>query len=143
MPVNNFTVGKDLSFSLVLPTGTVQFNGVTDYQTKRNESDLKHKGLDGITQHGIIPDGWEIAIKLDRQDPIIDNLFAQLEAAYFAGQNIPAGSVTELIKEADGSVSQYQYTGCQLKYTSAGDYKGDALVSQGLTILASRRIKRA
>lgn len=141
MPVNNFTVGRDLSFVIVAPTGTLTINGITDYTPKPMFTDLKHKGIDGKTRHGEIPDGWEISIKLDRKDPTLDKYFAQLEASYFAGVNIQNGNITETITESDGSVSQFRYTDVVLKFDDAGSFKGDSFVSQAITAMADRRIQ--
>ena len=141
MPVNNFSVGRDLTFTLVGPYGVVTVAGVTDYSTKPMFSDLKHKGLDGVVLHGEIPDGWEISVKLERQTPGLDRLFARMEADYYAGVNVQSGTVNEVIKEADGSVSQYRYENVVLKLESAGDFKGDSFVPLGLMLMASRRIQ--
>src|SRR5271163_2484306 len=110
MPINGFSLGKDLTYTIVGPSGTLTINGVTDYTTKPLFTKLKHKGIDGTTEQAAIPDGWEISIKLDRQDPTLDNFFAALEASYFAGQNISNGTISENITESDGSVSKFQYT---------------------------------
>ena len=140
MPVNNFTVGKDLSFTLLGPAGTtLTLNGVTEYTTKPLFTKLKHKGLDGHPLHAAIPDGWEISIKLDRQDATLDQFFAALEASYFAGVNISNGTISENIQEVNGSVSKFQYTNVSLTYEDAGAYKGDSFVPVMLTGMATRR----
>jgi hypothetical protein len=141
MPNNGFSLGKDLTYTIVGPSGNLSISGVTDYSTKPIFTKLKHKDLDGSTTQAAIPDGWEISIKLDRQDPTLDNFFAALEAAYFAGQNISNGTISENIVESDGSVSKFQYTNVSLTLDNAGDYKGDAFVAQSLSGMASRRIK--
>jgi hypothetical protein len=141
MPVNSFSVGRDLTFTLVGPTGNLTINGLTDYGCKPMFSKLKHKGLDGENMNAAIPDGWEISIKLDRQDATIDNFFAALEASYFAGQNIASGTISENIVEADGSITQFQYTKVSLTYDDAGSWRGDSLVPISLTGSAARRNK--
>jgi hypothetical protein len=141
MPINGFSLGRDLTFTLVGPSGTLIIPGVTDYSAKPVFTKLKHKAIDGSTQQAAIPDGWEISIKLDRQDPTLDNFFAGLEASYFAGQNISNGTCSENIQEVDGSVSKFQYTNVSLSYDNAGDYKGDSFVPQALSGMASRRTK--
>lgn len=141
MPVNSYSVGRDLSFVLNGPNGRIVLNGVTDYNTKPTFTHLSHKGLDGERTNAHVPDGWEITMRLDRQDPIVDTFFAQLEAAYFAGQNLQNGSISETIQEADGSVSIFQYTKVSLRYDDAGSWKGDSLIPISLTALASRRNK--
>lgn len=141
MPVNSFSVGRDLTFTLIGPTGTLTLGGVTDYTCKPMFSKLKHKDLDGSVLNAAIPDGWDITIKLDRKDATLDNFFAALEASYFAGQNIANGTISETIQEADGSVSQFQYTNVSLTYDDAGSWRGDSLVPVTLTGSASRRNK--
>ena len=115
MPVNSFSVGRDLTFTLATQYGNLEIAGVTDYSAKPMFTDLKHKGLDGVVTHGEIPDGWEVSIKLERQDPVLDRFFARLEADYFAGVNVRGGTMVETISEKDGSVSQYRYENVVLK----------------------------
>ncbi len=141
MPANNLTTGRDLTFVLVGPYGTVRFSQVTDYSVKRESSKLSSKGLDGYTRRANVPDGYTISIKIDRSDATLDRLFARLDADYYAGVNIQGGTVVETIKELDGSVSQFRYEGVVLDLESAGDYKGDSFVSQSLGLMAERKIQ--
>ena len=143
MPANNLTTGRDLTFVLVGPYGTVRLSQVTDYSVKRESSKISSKGLDGYTRRADIPDGWTISIKIDRSDATLDRLFARLDADYYAGVNIQGGTVVETIKELDGSVSQFRYEGVVLDFDGAGDFKGDSFVSQSLTLMAERRIQVA
>ncbi len=143
MPIQNQSLGKDISFTVVTPTGTLAINGKTDYDIKPMFSELKHKDLDGTTSYAYVPDGWTISVKLERRDPIIDRYFAQLEASYYAGVNLVPGTILESIQEVDGSVSQYQYTGVVLKYDDAGNWKSDGFIAISLTGMATRRIRVA
>src|SRR6185312_6111726 len=99
------------------------------------------KGIDGIVRYLEIPDGWDGTFSYEKQDDQIDAYFAQLEAAYYAGQNIATSMITETITNADQSISQYRYTGVQFKFDDAGTWKGDQAVSQRISWCASRRIK--
>jgi hypothetical protein len=141
MPVNGFSVGKDVSLSLTNPSGTFPTVGVTSFTAKPMFTDLKSKRLDGLTYFGEIPDGWTGTFKFDRLNPAIDNFFATLEAAYYAGQNNPSGTIQEVIAEADGSTTTWQYNGVVLKLDDAGDWKGDARVEQTITFNATTKIK--
>jgi hypothetical protein len=139
MPINSFSIGKDISYSVVTPSGTLTLNGKTDYSIKPMFTDLKHKGLDGITSHGVIPDGWQIDMKFDRADPNVDIYFARREAEYFAGVNQTGGTIFENIVEKDGSITSFRYTNAILKYDNAGDWKGDSLIQVSVSAMASRR----
>ena len=141
MPINSFSVGRDLTFTVVGPNGNLTFSGVTDYNPKPKFNQLEHKDIDGTISNAAIPHGWDISINIDRKDPTVDNFFAVLEAAYFAGQNIGAGTISENIQEVDGSVSKFQYTGVSLTYENAGAWKGDAFVPISLMAKCSRRLK--
>jgi hypothetical protein len=141
MPINNYSIGKDISYSVVTPSGPLTLNGKTGYSVKPMFTDLNHKGLNGINVHGVIPDGWQIELQFDRTDPNVDNYFAQLEADYFAGVNQQGGTIFENIVEKDGSITSFRYTDVILKYDNAGNWKGDSLIPISVTAMASRRIK--
>ena len=139
MPVNGYSIGRDISYSVVTPSGALTLNGKTDYSIKPKFTDLNHKGLNGINDHGVIPDGWQIEMRFDRTDPNVDRYFAQLEANYFAGVNQTGGTIYESIVEKDGSISNFRYTNVILKYDNAGDWKGDSLIPISVSAMASRR----
>ena len=134
MPVNSYSVGRDLSFVLSMPNGVLSISGVTDFSSKKKNTLLTRKGLNGKMTHGTIPDGWELTIKLDRKDPILDQYFAARDADYYNGINVQGGIVYENITEADGSTSQFRYTDVILQFDGGGDWKGDSYIP--LTIMA-------
>jgi hypothetical protein len=140
MPVNNFTVGKDVSLVIQLPTGPLTLT-LTDFGAKPKTTTLESKPLSGIKQHAYIPDGWELSFKLDRLDETADSFWANFEAQYYAGANQLAGTIYETISEADGSVSQWRFANVVVKLDNAGDYSGDKKVEQSFSGMASQRIQ--
>jgi hypothetical protein len=141
MPVNNFTIGRDVALVIQTPNGQLNVPGITDFTADPIVAELKSKPLSGIPQYGYIPDGWSISVKIDRMDATVDNFWAQFEAAYYAGGNQVGGTIFETIREQDGSVSQWRYTGVVLKLAKAGDFSGDKKVEQTLTGMASQKIR--
>jgi len=141
MPVNGFSVGKDVSLSLTNPNGNLSVVGLISFTSKPMFTDLKSKRLDGMTYFGEIPDGWTGTFKFDRLSPAIDSFFASLEAGYYAGQNNPSGTIQEVISEADGTTTTWQYNGVVLKLDDAGDWKGDAKVEHTFTFNATTKIQ--
>jgi hypothetical protein len=139
MPVNGFSVGKDVSFTITNPVGSLTLNGLTSFTAKPMTTGLKSKRLDGMTYFGNIPDGWEGTFKLDRLDPSVDVFFANQEAGYYAGTNTPAGTIQEIISEADGTTTTWSYTGVVLKLDDSGDWKGDARVEQTFAFNATTK----
>lgn len=141
MPMNNFSVGKDVTLTVVTSYGTLKFAGLTDFTADPMTTDLKSKKLDGTPIFGFIPDGWKGSFKLDRVDPTVDNYWAQVEADYFAGKNVQAGTISEIITEADGSITQWRYDGVILRLDKGGDWGGDRKVEQTITFEAAHKIK--
>ncbi|MGZ5029007.1 MAG: hypothetical protein ACXWAT_00900 [Methylobacter sp.] len=141
MPINGFTVGRDISLDIIGPSGPLRFNLITGFRSKPDITDQKVKGLDGITRHLRFPDGWSGSFDVTRQDSTIDDYFSQIEADYYAGLNEKPCTLTETITEANGSVSQYRYLQVLLKLDDAGHFQGDKSVEQKVSFVASRRVK--
>lgn len=143
MPFNNFSVGKDVSLTVITSLGPLSFIGLTDFTADPMTTDLKSKSIDGTPRFGFIPDGWKGSFKLDRLDPTVDNYWAQVEADYYAGKNIQAGTINEIITEADGSVTQWRYDGVVLRLEKAGEWGGDKKVEQSISFEAAHKLKVA
>jgi len=140
MPVNGFTVGRDIALVIQTAGGPLQVN-ITDFSADPMFTELKSKPLSGVPVFGIIPDGWKVSFKIDRQGPVLDNYFAAAEAGYYNGQSQPAGTIYETISEPDGSVSQWRYTGVVLKLDKAGDFSGDKKTEQSVSGMAATKVK--
>jgi hypothetical protein len=143
MPLNGFSVGRDISLDIIGPSGPLRFNLITGFNSKPDITDQKIKGLDGITRHVRFPDGWSGSFDITRSDSTIDDYFAQLEANYYAGLNEQPITITETITEVSGAVTQYRYLQVLLKLDDAGQWQGDQAVKQKLSFVAARRVKVA
>lgn len=141
MPVNGFSVGRDVSLDVVGLNGPIRFNLITGFNAKPDTSDVRVKGLDGKTRHVIFPDGWSGTFDIERQDATVDDVFAQLESNFYSGLNLPALSILETITEVSGAVTQYRFVDVILRLDDAGDWKGDQTVKQRVSFMASRRLK--
>ena len=140
MPINNFSVGRDLTLTIVTPSGPLNLNLITGFDSSPDMPEIRVKGLDGITRHARFFDGWHGSFSIERSDNTVDAYFAQLEANYYAGFNELACTITETITEASGAVSQYRYLNVLLKLDAAGSWAGDQTVKQKLSFVAARRM---
>lgn len=144
MPANNFTIGKDISLTIVTTSGILALPiTTTSFDSKPQYNKVRGVCLDGVNRGFNAPTGWDLTFTLDRSSSVVDDFFAQQEAGYYAGQNTLTGSISETIQEANGSVSQYRYTGVILALDDAGKFSGDAKVSQTISAFASQRLKVA
>jgi hypothetical protein len=141
MPVNNFSVGRDISVTVVTASGPLFFNLITDFTSKQDTTKTRIKGLDGKTRWVRFFDGWSGSFKIERRDSTPDDYFSQLEANYYQGLNEQAASITEIIQEPNGSLTQYRYFGALLDFDDAGNWSGDATVKQTISFVCERRIK--
>lgn len=141
MSVNGFSVGNDITVAINTATGPLVMNLITSFKRKQDTTTQKIKGMDGVTRHVRFQDGWAGSFNVERTDGTLDAYFAQQEANFYAGINEGAGIITETIREPNGSISQYRYTGVLLSYDDAGDSEGDKTIKQVVGFVASRRLK--
>lgn len=141
MPVNGYTVGRDVVVDIIGPAGPLRFSVRTGFSAKANMKSQTVDRADGIIDHLEMPGGWTGTFDFERAGAQIDDYFAETEAAFYRGENLRNGSITETITEPDGSISQYRYQGVAMKYDDAGEKGGTATVKQKISWSASRRVK--
>jgi hypothetical protein len=141
MPVNSFSVGRDISLIINTASGPLSFNLLTGFTSKQDTTQTRIKGLDGKTRYVRFFDGWSGSFHIERRDSTVDDYFVQLEAAYYAGLNEQAASITDIKQEPNGAITVYRYFGVLLDLTDAGNWAGDATVKQAINFVAERRIK--
>jgi hypothetical protein len=141
MPNQGFTVGRDITTTIAISSGTLQPAGITSFTKKQDVTQKKVKLINGITKNLTFPDGWSGQFVMSRMDSSIDDYIAASEASYFAGADSDSITITETIVEASGAVSQYQYTGVTVNLENGGNAAGDTEIEQTLSWVAERRIK--
>ncbi len=140
MADNDTNLGRDVVLNILDPRRGIQrFGLMTGFDGKPQYNQLESKGLDGVPRFRNVPHGHRLTFNFDRQDRSIDDYFAQAEEDYFNGAQMPQVSITETITELDGSVSQWIYTGVSLTLTDGGTWKGDAITTQSIEGMASRK----
>ena len=141
MPMNGYNTGRDVTIQLLGNDGTIQsFSMRTMFSSKQDTNDIKIKRFDGQLDHLRIPDGWNGTFEYTRQNSIIDDYFASLEDNYYNGADIQPAQITETIQDPGGVIRQYRYTGVMFKLDDAGDKRGDDVIKQRISWVASRRV---
>ncbi|HHL2824778.1 TPA: hypothetical protein ACQ431_003009 [Citrobacter murliniae] len=142
MPLNNYTVGRDIKIDINTAYGTVTVPVVISFDAKPKVNQLDVTKLTGETDTLMIPKNWEGTIEVERQDATLDTWWAQWESDYFNGVNRASGTITETITEQNG-VSVWRYTEVQFNFTDPGKKQGDQTVRQTFTFTAKRRLQVA
>lgn len=143
MPLNGFSVGRDIRVDIVTPTGPLTLTEITDFHASPNTHEENVLGIDGVVRPLVFPQGWKGRFMTKRTDSTLDDFWALFEANYYAGGPQLSSSISETITEPDGSVSQYLFSGVLFKLDNAGEWKGDSSVAQELSFMAQTRIKLA
>jgi hypothetical protein len=139
MPLTGISVGKDIIVSFADTNGLITTNRVKNWVSNQKTNKRETIALDGINRHANFPIGWEGSFEMERVSPAVDNYLAAVELAYQNGTTIPGITITETITEADGTVSQFQYTPVVIQLDSAGSWMGDDFVTQKVSFAASFR----
>jgi hypothetical protein len=144
MPVNGFSVGRDVSLDLVSASGPpVSFGLLTGFQAKADTVQMKVKGLDGQTYPISLPDAHSGSFDFERTGPSLDDYFCAREESYFQGVTDENLYITETITEPNGGISQYRYDRVVLEYADAGSWAAEATVKQKVNWVAARKRKVA
>jgi len=144
MPVGDFNVGRDVTFSIADGNTAVpilQFSIVTSFDRKAEMVEIKVKGIDGVCRYFYLPDGWKGSIELERAGPEADDFFSTLEQLYYDGRTVLWGQIIETIQEVGGNISQYRWTRVTMKLSDAGKLEGDKSIKIKIDWAASRRVK--
>jgi len=142
MSVNGYTIGQDVKLDMIIPNfGRVVLSELTSFNPTPTTTTKTVQPMSGNPKTLTFNEGWAGTIEGDRNDDSVDALWARLEAAYFAGEDILGGTITQTIKEKDGSLSRYLFEDVQFRLEDAGAYKGNDTVMWRMTFQAGRRLK--
>ncbi len=139
MAVNRMSVGKDYSISFydadsnsIIDLGDVQ--DVTITARKHNISSMPYND---VPRFGFVPDGYDIKFTIVRTSAVLEEFQLAANNRFNNGQNTAAGFLNETIRNPDGSVSRYQYTGFVFWLGDVGSVSREKTVMQRGEGLAS------
>ena len=140
MSAGGMTIARDVSWVINTAQGqlTISADFITNFEAKPDAKVGKNLGVSGIITPYPVHEGHSIEMEITRTNDLLETYWALSEAAFYAGVDVPGGTIYETITEVDGSVSQHVYTNVQLKVDTFGMKKGNELVSQKLSGFATR-----
>jgi hypothetical protein len=144
MAQQGYSIGRDTTVAVILADGTaLRLGKMTSFDAKPLVSETTVKALDGINDHLRFLEGWNLTMELERRSADLDAYWAGIEANYYAGISDAPCTIQQTIAEPDGSVTQWRYQSCMLKFDDPGRWSADSTVKQALSAVASQRIKQA
>lgn len=142
MPVNGYTVGRDVTVNMVGPDGVniiLSPEQITNFTAKPLKREDWSRPLNSPPQPLYMPDGWKITIACDRKDASLDSYQSDVEQAYWSGQNMLAGTILQTVIEANGTTTQYRFDSVQFWIEEPGNYVADGKVNQHIEASAATR----
>ncbi|PRP68701.1 hypothetical protein BUE93_20770 [Chromobacterium amazonense] len=136
------TTGDTTFIDVDTPYGPLRFK-VASFHPKPKYDSISVTPLNSEHEEWIAPRGWEGDLEIIRTDATADNFFAQWEADFYAGSPsmTQPTTITETIKETDGSTSTFKYTGVALKLTDPGKRENGKPITMQISFTAKRRLK--
>lgn len=142
MSMGQFDTGRQATVQIVSSDGgLLKPEILTEFSFKQDVNAITSRPLNGTKRTENLPDGWSGSFSYDRKGPTLDNYFVQQEADYVAGDRGADVYINQTIKEVDGSISQFRFTGVTLTQDDGGTYKQDDKVMQRVSWNATRRLK--
>lgn len=139
MPIGNKTIGQDIRVVINTINGILNITpDLVGEFTFEPVSDWKDwLPVSGFQENAVLPKSYQGTISLIRKSPVVEQFWLQFVNGYYQGNSVQLSTILQTIKEADGSVTQYQYSGAIFRMTDFGSYKGDEFVMQKLEWRAS------
>lgn len=145
MPVNNMNVGVDytISFYDTASGVIVDLGDVQSVKITAMKHDISSRPYNDVPRFGYVNDGFKIDFTITRTGSELEDFMVQAAENFNAGKISTSGFLNQTIRNPDGSVSRYQYTGFVIFLTDHGDISREKTVSQHLEGMASRKIQIA
>lgn len=144
MAQQGYSIGRDTSVAVILSSGaTLRLGKVTSFEARPMVSECTVRALDGVNDHLRFHEGWTVTMDMERRSADLDSYWAQVEANYYAGISDDPCTIQQTIAEPNGSVTQWRYQSCMLKFGDPGKWSADSTVRQTLSAVASQRVQQA
>ena len=134
------SIGRDNSIVLVGPSGSIAIPNVTEYEMHPVWKAVSSLLMNSVELRANLPSSWEGGFTVERGSPIVDILVNGIETLWWNTGQVWTGQLYQYTKEREtGALSSWQFAPVQIMFPNLGTWKGDALVSQRITIWAQRR----
>lgn len=135
----SFNTGRDIQLKFISPTGEVDIDNVTGFDSKPEYADIKIDRLDGKQLHAAPEKGWTGSFDLYRANADLDRFFGAAADAWYDGGVYELSTMFAYVSEADGSQTVFKFTDCVMKLDDSGNWSGDKEVKMKVSFMASRR----
>ena len=146
MPSLKFNIGINLTATVTVGGQVMKQFGLHNTTSLKNnwtEEKETPTNLGGLTIAKNIFMGYDVEIKVTRQNGVMDALQQFLQDNYLKGNPDPVVTLLKTVRNDDGTVDQENYVDGTIAITDGGDYTGTSKVSQTVKMFFPRKIQTA
>src|ERR1700734_3119230 len=103
MSFTAFSVGRDTQLVVMGPSGRVDLEHITSFESRQLTQSVRVSRLDGTQLGTELPKGWEGSFELERGNSVVEDFIAATEQTYFNGGSANSITMYQYINETDGS----------------------------------------
>lgn len=131
--LDGLTSGISTTITFTNADGTQKWAILESFQSKPDAPTIKKVDINGKPRHAILPQGWSGTATMQRGSAALDSYWAAFERNYRLGGDQVDVTITQTIKDPDGTTSQWQYVDCAVVLEDAGTYSGTDIVMQSIS----------
>lgn len=139
----NVGVDYTLSFYDAASGVIVDLGDVQSVRITATKHDIKSAPYNNVPRYGYVPDGFKVDFTITRTGPEIEDFMVLASKNFNQGNISTSGFLNQTIKNPNGTVSRYQYTGFVIFLTDHGDISREKTVTLKLEGMASDKIQIA
>ncbi len=142
--INGFNVGTDVRFAISDQFGQVfsdqMLGHMMEFESESDDTELKVVPITtgGVPIYTTLWSGIRGTMMFTRVNGTFQKMFMELMDAYYAAGIISQMSITATVRNRDGSVDEYLYTGVQLSRPRFGNYRSTKEVDLRVEFRASK-----
>lgn len=136
--VDGILLGQDLKLTFTDINGNYDFAIVESFRSSETPNIISETAMDSEFRVFYFPKGWTGTIVLQQNNDIVNQYFANRESQFYLGADQVDITITVTLTYKGGTQAQYQFTGCVLTLSDAGDFTGASIVKQTISFTAKR-----
>ena len=144
LTINGFNVGTDITLAISDSIGDIfvseDLGYLTEFDSTADDTPLKVVPIDngGIPIFQTIWSGVSGSMIFVRNGPAFGQLIIDLMNAYYLAGIIPQFNIAVNVRNRDGTIDEYLYTGAQFSKPSFGNFRGIKEVDMKVAFVASQ-----
>lgn len=136
--VDGILLGQDLKLTFTDINGNYNFAIIENFQSSETPNIISETAIDSQFRVFYFPKGWSGSFVVEQNNDVVNQYFANREAQFYLGADQANMTITVTLTYKGGTQAQYQFVGCVLTLSNAGEFTGSSIVKQTISFTANR-----